>query len=97
MRASVTIGALVAVLAAAGGAQGAPGATAKRPAHHVAKPRAASVERYGTEAAYRTGPIGKGYSDRDRHVADCLASYPGYDPATDRVRVRPGVSRRCDL
>lgn len=41
------------------------------------------------------GPIG--YSDDARRSADCVATYPGYDPRTDTYEVRPGVTRRCPL
>lgn len=38
-----------------------------------------------------------GYSDDARRHADCVATYPGYDPRTDTYEVRPGVTRRCPL
>ena len=38
-----------------------------------------------------------GYSDAARRSADCIATYPGYDPRTDTYEVRPGVTRRCPL
>lgn len=91
-----------AMIAAAAVALAASGATAAgkapKPAPGAAQgAQAPSVVGYGREASYRTGPIGKGYSARDRHIADCLATYRGYDPATDKVVVRPGVARRCEL
>jgi hypothetical protein len=94
MRASglIGLGAAAVVLAA-----GTSGAQAKPKAHPVRPAQAASAERHGTQASYRTGPIGHGYSVRDRHIADCLASYRGYDPKTDRVVLRDGQTRRCGL
>jgi hypothetical protein len=58
---------------------------------------AASAERYGVAASYRTPSAGRGYSARARHMADCLATYRSYDPNTDKVVLRSGVSRRCGL
>ena len=74
------------------------GAEAAKPhARTPAAPAAASAERHGTPASFHTGPVGHGYSAHDRHVADCLASYRGYDPHTDTVVLRSGVTRRCEL
>jgi len=88
------LGLIAAVLAlAATAAQAAPAApTAKTPAR-----AAPSAERYAVQASYHSRDTGRGYSARGRHMVDCLASYRSYDPRTDRVFVRPGVSRRCDL
>ena len=61
-----------------------------------ARPTAASADRLGTPASYRT-PAGHGYAPQGRRMLDCLASDHRYDPASDRIRVRPGVTRRCDL
>lgn len=73
-------------------------AAAQSPKPAKAPPRpAASAEQYGVAASYRMPAAGRGYSARDRHMADCLATYRHYDPQTDQVRVRPGVSRRCGL
>lgn len=58
---------------------------------------AVSAQRFATDATARTPALGHGYSARALHIADCLATYPGYDPKTDRVVVRRGVSKRCDL
>jgi hypothetical protein len=63
----------------------------------AAAARPPSAESYGVRASYRTQQPGKGYSARQRHMADCLATYRRYDPVSDRVRIRPGVSRRCEL
>ena len=93
MRASSLIGLGAAAALLAVGTAGAK----PKPAHHPKPAQAASAERQGSLASYRSEPIGQGYSARDRHIADCLASYRGYDPATDRVVLRPGVTRRCDL
>ena len=60
------------------------------------RPAAPSVESFGVKTTYRAA-AGKGYTARERHMADCLATYPGYDPATDRIAVRPGVTRPCEL
>ncbi|MFC3069000.1 hypothetical protein [Phenylobacterium soli] len=71
-------------------------ACAARPANS-----AFSAERFGTPASYRApaarAVTGHGYSARSRHIADCLATYRNYDPDTDRVTLRPGVSRKCGL
>ena len=61
------------------------------------QPRAISVQRYAANAEYRTPSKGHGYSREARHVADCLASHPGYDPKLDIIKVKPGVVRRCML
>jgi len=58
---------------------------------------AVSAERHGTPASFHTGAVGQGYSARDRHIADCLASYRGYDPHTDKVVLPAGVTRSCPL
>lgn len=70
---------------------------AKPPATAFAAPAARAADRFGTQASYRAAPRGHGYSAQARHVADCLATYRRYDPGTDRVLVRPGVTRRCGL
>jgi hypothetical protein len=68
-----------------------------RPGAHAQsrKPEAASAERHGTPSSAREG--GVGYDARSRRMADCLASFRRYDPATDRIRIRPGVSQPCPL
>lgn len=75
------------------------GAAHAKPAAKPARPTAAvSVERFSTPASYRApARQGRGYSAISRHMADCLATYRHYDPDTDQVKVRPGVSRRCEL
>ncbi len=60
------------------------------------KPAAVSAERYGVKASY-SAPAEHGYSAEARRITDCLATYRTYDVRTDRVEVRPGVSRRCSL
>jgi hypothetical protein len=60
------------------------------------RPVAPSADRLGTPASYRT-PAGHGYTPQGRRMLDCLASDHRYDPGADRIRVRPGVTRRCDL
>jgi hypothetical protein len=58
---------------------------------------AVSAQRFAVDASARTPALGHGYSAKSLRIADCLATYPGYDPKTDRVAVRPGVSKRCAL
>jgi len=63
-----------------------------------AAPKAPSIEAYATKAIYDGPAFNVGYSAKARRMTACLASYPGvYDPRTDLVRVRPGVTRRCSL
>ena len=90
LAASMALG--VTLAAALGAAQAKPHAKPATP------PAAPSVERFSRPSSYRA-PAGQGhgYSARSRHIADCLATYRHYDPNTDQVRVRPGVSRRCGL
>jgi len=71
-------------------------ATADKP-KKPSPPPPPSAERNGAPTSYRTPAPSQGYSAESRRMADCLATYPGYDPATDRVRVAPGVTRRCEL
>lgn len=81
------------ILAAIGLALAASAAQAQ-----TASPRpatAVSAERFGVRADYRSPGFGHGYGLEARRQADCLATHPSYDPKTDRVIVRPGVSRRC--
>jgi hypothetical protein len=92
MRTLILIGSTAAVLALA--ATTAPA----KPISKAVPAQAPSAERMGTPASYRTTGPGHGYSDRDRRMLDCLASSGGrYDPATDRIHVRPGVTQRCEL
>lgn len=57
---------------------------------------AVSVDAYGQQASYRGKVLDVGYSARARHMAECLASYPGaYDPKTDLVREGSGIARHC--
>ncbi len=63
-----------------------------------AAPKAPSVEAYAVKATYDGPSFNVGYSAKARRMAACLASYPGvYDPRTDLIRVRPGVTRHCGL
>jgi hypothetical protein len=56
-----------------------------------------AVGRYATQAAY-TGPqLEVGYSTSTRRIADCLASFPGYNPKTDLIWSRSGPKQRCKL
>ncbi|HEY8616458.1 hypothetical protein [Phenylobacterium sp.] len=59
--------------------------------------RATSAQRFAQPASYQGPVTEKGYSARQRRIADCLATYPGYDPRTDRIQVAPGVTRACVL
>ncbi|WP_395670218.1 hypothetical protein [Phenylobacterium sp.] len=59
--------------------------------------KAASAEQFAKPASERGPMMAHGYSEQARRIADCLATYPGYDPKLDRVVVRPGVVRRCQL
>jgi len=56
-----------------------------------------SVERHAIQASY-TGPqLEVGYSSSTRRIADCLASFPGYNPKTDLIWSRSGPKQRCKL
>src|SRR4051812_22080999 len=56
-----------------------------------------SVERHAVQASY-TGPqLEVGYSPSPRRIADCLASFPGYNPKTDLIWSRSGPKQRCRL
>ncbi len=56
-----------------------------------------SVERHAIQASY-TGPqLDIGYSSSTRRIADCLASFPGYNPKTDLIWSRSGPKQRCRL
>jgi hypothetical protein len=56
-----------------------------------------SVERHAIQASY-TGPqLEVGYSSSTRRIADCLASFPGYNPKTDFIWSRSGPKQRCRL
>jgi hypothetical protein len=70
---------------------------AEQPRQPARPAPAASAERHGVPTTYRAPTPGQGYSAQSRHMADCLATYRSYDPNTDRVVVRPGVTRRCGL
>ncbi|WP_374472807.1 hypothetical protein [Phenylobacterium sp.] len=59
--------------------------------------RAAAVGDFSRPASDRGPILEKGYTARHRRIADCLATYPGYDPKTDRIEVAPGVTRPCRL
>lgn len=56
-----------------------------------------SIASYGVQAAY-TGPqLVVGYSTSTRRIADCLASFPGYNPKTDMIWSRSAPKQRCPL
>lgn len=88
--------AITAALAVSLFALGATAATAQN-REPQARLIAVSVERYSTPATYRGTQLEIGYSSQTRRMADCLASFKGYDPKLDRVVVRPGVTRACPL
>jgi len=60
-------------------------------------PAAVSAQRFAVPAVETTHLAPQGYSDEARRIADCLATYPGYDHRTDQIEVSPGVNRRCPL
>ena len=79
-------------------AVGASACAETRPVPVAARaPAAVAAQRFGVSAVEATHLAPHGYSSEARRIADCLASYPGYDHRTDRVEVRPGVTRRCPL
>ena len=56
-----------------------------------------SVTSYSVQAAY-TGPqLEVSYSTSTRRIADCLASFPGYNPKTDMIWSRTSPKQRCPL
>ena len=56
-----------------------------------------AVTSYAVQAAY-TGPqLNVGYSVSARRIADCLASFPGYNPKTDMIWSRSAPKQRCPL
>ena len=82
-----------AVALAAATAQAAP----KESAPGQQRMAANSVERHAIQATY-TGPqLEVGYSTSTRRIADCLASFPGYNPKTDFIWSRSGPKQRCKL
>ena len=86
---------LIIVLASLG-ALAAPAASAQTMTS-TKTPAAIAAERYGMKASY-TGPqLDVGYSRSARRIADCLATFPGYDPKTDLIRLRSGATRHCRL
>jgi hypothetical protein len=96
MRMLILIGSSAAALALAPAMQASPAAA--KPISKAVPAQAPSAERMGTPASARAPSPGHGYSERDRRMLDCLASSGGrYDPASDRIAVRPGVTRRCEL
>jgi len=74
---------------------GAAAADPQQSASPQARKQAISAERYASNADYVSR--GHGYSARERRISACLAAYPTYNWRTDRIQVRPGVTRRCDL
>ena len=91
MRATILLVAGAMALTAAA-AQAAP----KEPARNQ-QFAAVSAARYGLQASY-TGPtLDVGYSSSTRRIADCLASFPGYNPKTDFIWSRSGPKQRCKL
>jgi hypothetical protein len=72
-------------------------AAAEKPRPAARPAPAPAAERYSAPTSYRTPTPGHGYSAQSRHMADCLATYRSYNPDTDRIVVRPGVTRRCEF
>lgn len=93
--AGLLAGAVALTAATAAGAKPQP-QPQPQPGAPTTAPAAPAAESYGVKTTYRAG-AGKGYTARERHMADCLATYRGYDPASDRIVVRPGVTRPCEL
>jgi hypothetical protein len=85
-----------AALALAAATQAAETPRPQTPPPKQRPPAAATAERQGKAASYRT-PAGHGYSADSRRMADCLASYPNYDPARDRIVEPGGRTRRCEM
>jgi hypothetical protein len=56
-----------------------------------------SVERHAIPANYTGAQLEVGYSSSTRRIADCLASFPGYNPKTDLIWSRSGPKQRCKL
>jgi len=81
MRQLFLMAASLGALAAAGACVGGP------------ETAALSAQRYATPAVAVEPQVG--YSDDARHIADCLASYQGYDFRTDTFRDPSGTVRRC--
>lgn len=86
---------LVVALGAAAPAKPEHGGKSHPDKHETEQPVAPSADRDGSPASYRSPDVG--YDARTRRMADCLATYPRYDPSSDRIKVRPGVSRPCPL
>jgi hypothetical protein len=61
------------------------------------EPQAATAQHFAAPAAATAPAAQTGYSDGARRLADCLASYPGYDYRTDRYQAAPGVTAPCPL
>jgi hypothetical protein len=87
---------LVCVAASAGVFLTAGAAVAADTGRRAEPVRAISAQEHATFAAYRGPTVGHGYSADARRRADCLATYANYDPKSDRIRVAPGVTRRCE-
>jgi hypothetical protein len=57
-------------------------------------PVAVPAQGFAAPAA-ATAQAEQGYSAPERRLADCLATFPGYDYRTDQIPAGPGVTRRC--
>lgn len=91
MRAILSSTLIAAAVLAAGAAQAQPAAPAR------VQLAALSVASYAVQAAH-TGPqLEVGYSSSTRRIADCLASFRGYNPKTDMIWARSGAKQRCPL
>lgn len=90
MRAAATTALILATLMAAS-VQAQPAAPAR------VQFAANAVTSHAVQAAY-TGPqLVVGYSTSSRRIAECLASFPGYNPKTDMIWSRSAPRQRCPL
>jgi hypothetical protein len=98
MRVLFALGSSAAALAlAVAAAAKEPPKPASPPAPHGQPQPPRTAGQYGAPTAFRGSTPGHGYSAQSRHMADCLATYPGYDPSRDRIVDATGASRRCEL
>jgi len=91
MRVILSTSLIAAAVLAAGAVQAAPkeGARLQLAAY--------SATDYGVQAAHTGAQLDVGYSSSSRRIADCLASFSGYNPKTDMIWVRAGAKQRCPL
>jgi hypothetical protein len=92
MRALVSIAAITGCLLATDAAQAAPDSPVR--AQQFAANAAGA---YATQAAHTGAQLEVGYSASTRRIADCLASFRGYNPKTDKIWSRTGPPQRCKI